>query len=367
MNDRWPEPAEPIAIVRLELDEALPEGADPVTHDISAVATVGDTLFVSADECAHVEVLHRLAPDHWGDHERIDLGQLFDLPAADDEMDVEGLAADDGWLWIVGSHSRTRRKPKKGAPLDEKGEARLAELKDNPNRFFIGRVPLSRLSEDGERYGVAGHGAPKRKGCKPGMLAMKAQGNALAKLLRQDPQLALFMSIPAKENGLDIEGIAVKDGHVAVGLRGPVINGWACVLEFGLTAGKSGALRLDGGYTKRWFELDGLGIRDLKRDGDDLLLLAGPSMALDGPSPVYRWRNWRAESERLVRPERVLLLPFGYHCDHAEAITPWPLEDGPGLLVVNDSPARSRLDRHSIVADVFALAPPEVTAAAAEP
>jgi hypothetical protein len=270
-------------------------------------------------------------------------------------MDVEGLAADDGWLWIVGSHSRTRRKPKKGAPFDAKAEGELAGLKDNPNRFFIGRVPLSRLNKGGERFGIAGHSAPKRKRCKAGVLAMKAKGNALAKQLRQDPHLAPFMSIPAKENGLDIEGIAVKDGHVAVGLRGPVINGWACLLEFQLAEGKAGALTLDGGYTKRWFELDGLGIRDLKRDGDDLLLLAGPSMALDGPSPVYRWRDWRAETERVVKPERVLLLPYGYKCDHAEAITPWPLESGRGLLIVNDSPARSRLDRQTIVADIFEL------------
>jgi hypothetical protein len=353
MNERWPEPVDPIAAVRLQLDRPQAEGEEPVTHDISAAASVGETLFLSADECAYVEVLHRLTRDHYGDHDRIDLASIFDLPADDDEMDVEGLAADDGWLWIVGSHSRTRRKPKQGSRLDAKGEAELAELKDNPNRFFIGRVPLSRLDAAGERFGVAGHGAPKRKGCKPGMLAMKGRGNALAKQLRRDPHLAPFLSLPAKENGLDIEGIAVKDGHVAVGLRGPVINGWACVLEFQLTAGKSGALKLDGGYAKRWFELDGLGVRDLKRDGEDLLLLAGPTMSLDGPSPIYRWRNWRAETERVVQPERLLLLPYGYRCDHAEAITLCDVDGRRGILVVNDSPARSRLDRNSIVADIF--------------
>jgi hypothetical protein len=351
----WPEPAVPVASVRLHLDEPPGEGEEPMTHDISAVATIGDTLFLSADECAHVEVLHRQADGGYAEHERLALCSLFAMPDAGDEMDIEGLAIDDGWLWIVGSHSRTRRKPKKNKPLDADAEARMAELKDNPNRFFIGRVPLGRLPGEGERYGAAAVDAPTDGKRRPGMLAVKAKGNALAKQLRGDPHLAPFLSIPAKENGLDIEGIAVLGDQVAVGLRGPVINGWACVLEFRIKAGKKGALKLDGGYAKRWLELDGLGVRDMKRDGADVLVLAGPTMALDGPSPVYRWRNWAEETERLVRPERLMTLPYGYQCDHAEAITPWPGSDGPALLIVNDSPSPGRLEGGAIRADVFAL------------
>lgn len=349
--DRWPDPARPCATLRLRLDEPPAEGEEPVTHDISAVAVLGDTLFLSADECANVEVLYRLEDGDYGDHERIELWAHFDVPDAEEELDIEGLAVDDGWLWIVGSHSRTRRKPKKGRPLDADGEARLAELKDNLNRFFVGRLPLGRLDGPGARHGVAA--AADRR---PGMLAIKARGNALAKALREDPHLAPFLEIPAKENGLDIEGIVALGDRVAVGLRGPVINGWACVLEFAVRAGKKGALKLDGALAKRWLDLDGLGVRDMKRDGDDVLILAGPSMSLDGPAPVYRWRDWAAETARLVKPERVLCLPFGYACEHPEAITPWPTADRPGLLIVNDAPARARLGRGSIEADIFRLA-----------
>ena len=35
--------------------------------------------------------------------------------------------------------------------------------------------------------------------------------------------------------------------------------------------------------------LAGLGVRDLHLDGDDLLLLAGPTMVLDGAVRVFRW------------------------------------------------------------------------------
>lgn len=356
MTDRWPAAAEPCATLRLRLDEPPPEGGDPIAHDISAVAVRGETLFLSADECAHVEVLHRLDDGSYGDHARIDLSTLFTLPDADDEMDVEGLAVEDGWLWIVGSHSRTRRKPKKGKPLDDKGEGKLAELKANPNRAFLGRIPLARIDYQGDRWGVAGVDSAKDKRRRPGMLPIGRGGSALSRQLKKDLHLGPFTALPAKENGVDIEGVAVAGDHVAVGLRGPVINGWACVLEFGIRSGRAGKLKLDAPYVKRWLALDGLGVRDMKRDGDDLLILAGPTMALDGPSPVYRWRNWTRETERLVRPERLLCLPFGYDCDHAEAITPWPTPDGPGLLIVNDSPAKSRLGADGgIEADVFRL------------
>jgi hypothetical protein len=190
------------------------------------------------------------------------------------------------------------------------------------------------------------------------MLSIKKRGDALAKRLRKDAHLAPFLEIPAKENGLDIEGIAVDGDRVVVGLRGPVINGWACVLDFRIREGKPGQLKLEGELSKRWLKLDGLGVRDMKRHGPDLLILAGPTMALDGPALVYRWRDWASPPEADVvpiRPERLLDLPYGHGCDHPEAITPWPTPAGPGLLIVCDSPARGRLLAGGITADLFAL------------
>jgi len=351
-----PEPARPSATVRLQLDEPLPEGEDPVVHDISAVAHVGDTLFLAADECAHVEVLDRAEDGSWANHRRVCLADLFDLPHAADEMDVEGLAADDDQLWIVGSHSRTRKKPKKHKPIDAHAVARIAEMKANPNRLFLGRLPLIRLAN--ERWGVGGVDGVDPRDRSPAMLPVGAHGSALYKALKHDPHLGPFTKIPAKENGLDVEGIAADGPRIAVGLRGPVINGWACVVEFRVRPGRRTGLKLDGGVAKRWMDLEGLGIRDMKRDGRDLLILAGPSMALDGPASVWRWRDWAgslpdAEDAPLkVEPEKVLELPYGRGCDHPEAIAPW--DDG-GVLIVCDSPARSRLGGGAVTADVFSL------------
>ena len=44
-------------------------------------------------------------------------------------------------------------------------------------------------------------------------------------------------------------------------------------------------------YRKHFLYLDGLGIRELARDGKDLLILAGPTMALDGTMRMYRLRD----------------------------------------------------------------------------
>jgi len=87
---------------------------DTLQKDLSAVARVGDSLFLACDETASVERLRRLEDGSFGDHRHFGLDELVDLPAgADGEMDIEGLCAEDGFLWIVGSHSLKRCKPER--------------------------------------------------------------------------------------------------------------------------------------------------------------------------------------------------------------------------------------------------------------
>jgi hypothetical protein len=317
--------ARPVAQVRIVLDDPG-DGPDAPAHDISAAAGWGDTLFLGADECAGIEVLD-LAGEHFTEHRRIALGDCFDLPDGSEEMDIEGLAIDDGWLWVVGSHSLTRRKPKSGKPLDAQALERLAGLKDNDNRMFLGRLPL--VESAPRRWSAAPDGAQGRK---PQMLPINGKGSHLYRRLKKDPLLAPFCALPAKENGVLDQGLKVRDG----------------------------GLKLDGPLAKSFLDLDGLGIRDLKRRGADMLILAGPTMKLDGPTHIYVWRDWQAASasdDRLHRPERILDLPHGRACDHPEALA---LAGGHGddtLLVVCDSPGRDRLAGGAVLADVFRLPP----------
>jgi hypothetical protein len=259
---------------------------------------------------------------------------------------------------VLGSHARTRHKPEKfeGECIDLKV---LANLKETRSRCLLARLPLV-ADADGVLRPRAADGERSAA-----MLKQTKHGNALAKALRRDPLIAPFTRIPAKEGGLDIEGIAVCGDRVALGLRGPVIATHAVLIEATIRQTKAGRLHLEGKPVKRLLAMEGLGIRDLKRCGDDLLILAGPSTGLSGPCAVYRWRGWvqdpprDAEQVRLHRPDRILELPFGRGADHPEGLALWA-EDGDQprqILVIYDSPAKSRCDtaRGTITADLFDL------------
>lgn len=335
------------ARIRLDFDDA--SSGEELHHDVSAIARLDDTLFLACDETSTIEVMHRTGELSFGEHETVHLDELFELPDPGGELDIEGLAIDADRLWIVGSHSCTRRKPKKGEAVDLAALKRLAQIKPNANRHFLGCVALSPLGD--RRWTVGEHGL---------MLPVKKARNALSKALMRDPLIAPFVGIPAKENGFDIEGIAVDGDLVAVGLRGPVVNEWACIVTFAARA-KRRRIGIDKPLcpAKHWLRLGGLGVRDLKRDGTDLLILAGPTQALDGPVRVYRWNAWagaaRTGSDSLVEPELLTELPHGAGCDHAEGLLPWPAADGGGLLVVHDSPCPSRIDdAHDVIlADLY--------------
>ena len=136
------------------------------------------------------------------------------------------------------------------------------------------------------------------------------------------------------------------------------------LLELALAEERPGRLRprplagADRPYRRHFLDLGGLGVRDLLRDGDDLLVLAGPTMDLDGPVRVLRWRDaLAAGADSLTDAEDlalVLEVPFGRGDDHAEAMALLP--DG-RLLVVYDSPTADRLvGETAVLADLFTLA-----------
>ena len=81
--------------------------------------------------------------ERFGEHQHFALDGLVDLPAgAEGEMDIEGLCASDGFLWIVGSHSLKRSKPKRAE--NDAGDAlrRMEQVEREPIRYFLGRIPL---------------------------------------------------------------------------------------------------------------------------------------------------------------------------------------------------------------------------------
>lgn len=347
-----PEPKSKL-LLRFQNQAALRHVEDPVEQDLSAAARWEECLFVSCDETAGVERL-TAADGCWGDHRHFALGELVDLPAGPDgEMDIEGLSCDDGWLWVVGSHALKRDKPKAEDPAE--GLREMCKIDRDSNRYFLGRFPLERgeaglapVAESGERR--AEH------------LRLHKNKSKLLKWLKDDPHLAPFLDIPSKENGLDIEGIAARGLRIWLGLRGPVLRGWAVILELELERkgdGRLTARTIDGDrrYRKHLLPTGGLGVRDLAFDGDDLLVLAGPTLATEGPARVLRWRdaaNCRTGGVRSAEAApRALELPYHGPVDHPEGLVAWE----EGWLVVYDSPSERRLEGEgaTVTADVWEI------------
>jgi hypothetical protein len=354
-------------------------GQDDLTSSLSAAVFVSDELWVAADELTSVE---RLSTDDgltFGGHASFALKDFIRLPALgtdfDQEVDIEGMDYDGSYLWLVGSHSFKRKKAESKKPEDHndpaKMIAKLARVDKEGNRFILARRPLV-AGDDGlkvpAREGADADGRPLKAAQLPG----DVQSNALTKALevgdggdKGDPHLSKFLKVPGKDNGLDIEGLAVRDDRIFLGLRGPVLRGWAVVLEISVEAGDDGALSLKGigpggrPYKKHFLELEGMGVRDLCVDGKDILVLAGPSMNLDGPVGVYRWGGaLTASAESLVRRDsltRVLAIPHGDGTDHAEGFTFVPGEGRPRqVLVVYDSPGDHRREgKDGVRAEVF--------------
>jgi len=203
----------------------------------------------------------------------------------------------------------------------------------------------------------------KHDGRRAASIETRPKSSALLKAIKRgrhgdgDPHLAPFLPLPGKDNGFDIEGLAVSGPRVFVGLRGPVLRGWACILELHPSdAGDHLELepvekRLP--YRKHFLNLGGLGIRDLLVLGDDLLILAGPTMALDGACAIWRWKDGAAGGP----PSGVThlrTLPTRATRDRAEGFTDLP--DGSSVMVVYDTPHPDRLAGDStVLADVIRL------------
>lgn len=155
---------------------------DPLQKDLSAVALIGRSLFLACDETASIERLTRLGKNKFGSHDHTSLGDFFDLPGGSDgEMDIEGLAASEGYLWIVGSHSLKRSKPKRDDNDRLRALKRMEDIDRDSNRYFLGRVPLEE-QEDGV-YSLVKATAGRQTAC----LKIKRHKGALTTWLKGDP------------------------------------------------------------------------------------------------------------------------------------------------------------------------------------
>ncbi len=235
------------------------------------------------------------------------------------ELDAEGAATDGRFYYVVGSHS-----------------AKRGSCASNPDSRHLIRFRLDPRTGRGLRDGQGG------------LVDLQDTG-ALWRLMAQLPELAPHVGeemclgsepppdAPRRKGlqGIDIEGVAVKDGRLHFGLRGPAIGGQALILSVdadALFAGADARPRLS-----RVAVGEGRAIRDMTTVEDGFLLLVGPdddAMHRKLPFSVMRWDG--REGETAARPKELASLAVDKvklrGCDEEikpEAIA--ALEDRPGV------------------------------------
>lgn len=328
------------------LDKDIREG-------ISSIACTGKYLWVAGDENISIQRLELLEDGTYGKAKNYFLKDFIELPSSEDEADIEGMDIQGNYLWVVGSHSYKRKKIRSSKSDLEKELTRLRKTKLGPNRNLLARIPIVK-NENGEytlEKEVSNPGEPAAILSAAKLTHSKRKWSQLTKILKKDPHFGNFIGIPGKDNGFDIEGLAVLDDRLFLGLRGPVLRGWAAILEIQLEEENPELLKLKKDLKGKWFKkhfinLHGMGIRELVHQGNDLLILAGPTMDLDGTMEIYRWRNAnRITEEQIVKREdidSIFVFPYRkekHGIDKAEGVA---IRSDATLLIAYDSPDDKR-------------------------
>jgi Protein of unknown function (DUF3616) len=221
------------------------------------------------------------------------------------ELDAEGVAYADGSFYVIGSHGRPRHE------ADAAEEAKNEAKAEASRRVFRIRFAPDAVDPLTGKLAAAPDIRPSLE---------------LSRLIREQPELASSFDKALDDNGLTIEGVAVRDGTLYAGMRGPVVDdGSAAILSVPLGTlfeGRSEGAKLD----RVGLGEDTLGkprgIRDLVAFGNGWLLLAGP--VSDPPAnhdiklgdyAVFSWNGSNAAKlldlkgyGKAVKPEALLPL-----------------------------------------------------------
>ena len=185
------------------------------------------------------------------------------------ELDGEGVAYADGYYYVMGSH---------GHPRDSKHSLDPISDADKIRAKIAASSQIVRVAERTTAVVVT---------------------EKLRAIIAADPVLSIFLDRRLENNGLTIEGVAVKGGRLFAGFRGPSLDdGRAAILSVAL----GGLFGTEPADAKLYLLPlgNGQGVRDLASYSTGLLVLAGPAAAGTGNYAVYWW-DGASENIRLLR------------------------------------------------------------------
>jgi len=238
------------------------DGLNIEPMDISGVVIQGDIMVLVSDETNAIEILKQNKSGQWQSYSRI---QLSDKIA---EIDLEGLAWQPPYLYALGSHSAKRKRLKSKA-MQKQNMKRLQQTYPEKARQKLFRITLDN---------------------KLNVTAIDSL--SLQPALEEHPILQRFIRIPSKENGIDMEGLAIDTkGRLLIGLRGPILRGnIASVLRVELNKSEFAIKKTKAFYVPT----QGGGIRGISEMGKDFLVLTGAVGDQIIPYQTYKWNGKNA-------------------------------------------------------------------------
>lgn len=256
--------------------------------DLSGIACLSDKdCLVGADEGRAVQLVEMSRTA-----KTLTAKTAITLLPSGKEIDIEAIAAENDTYYIIGSHGISKKQ----------GE-------EQENRFRIFRLKMDRAA-----------GTPG-----------KVEAATLSGLLRSDPVLGKHFRMPLQQNGLNIEGLAVRGGRLFVGFRNPNVNGFAFVMEVPAADVFEGTPRP--AYTLHRLRLgEGFGIREIVATKAGFLIIAGNA----GSEPSEKF----TESENYEQDREFSLVFWDGKGSETQRIGPIP--DVPGkaeaMTILTESP-----------------------------
>jgi hypothetical protein len=257
--------------------------------------------------------------------------------------------------------SLKRDSPDAEDSLDEQLDD-LSDIDLDDNRFTLGCIPC--IEQDG-RFKLVKVTEWEGKQVTAKLMRGGTHSTELRNALLGDKHIGKFMNIPCKDNGFDIEGLAIHNKRIYIGLRGPVLNGFAVILEIRCSSLDDTLIMMahpneDLLYRKHFIDLEGMGIRELNCDSEgNLFLLAGPTMDLDGTISIYRIEGGLPDLPASVThsPQRLFDVARGSRLKHGEdKAEGMALINDNKILITYDSPTKQRLKSNDcVVMDIYEL------------
>lgn len=217
-------------------------GNVPDAKNLSGIAFLSERFgLIGTDEVRDVQAVEISRQDR-----TLRVLETIPLVRSGSEIDTEAIAAEGDCYYIVGSHGASKKK---------------GERQDN--RYSIFRLKVDPAT--GLPGGFKAGGARWPAGL---------QTASLAEVIRADPVLGEHFGQPLQQKGINIEGLAVRNGRLFVGFRNPNLGGFAFVMEIRADDVFGGGSRPS--YTLHKLQLgEGLGIREIVAGQSCFLIIAG--------------------------------------------------------------------------------------------